>query len=147
MDPDQTRLLRDTWAEVDRHGDEPILFFYSDLFGRWPHLRRLFGVHMREQRGKLRATLALVVRSAADLDAVTPALEQLGQVHADLGITDEDYEHVAVSLLAMLKEYLGDRWTPEIEAAWTEAYTVVVKVMTAAAQRAPVDPVEGAGHE
>lgn len=141
--------LNRTWEQLDLLGDEPILFFYSHLFAANPHLRRMFGTHMREQRAKLRATLRLVVHSVDDLDAVTPQLHQLGQRHRDLGVTEADYALVAESLLETLAVHLGSQCTAEVIDAWTQAYKAVVAEMLAdpSAQRAPVEPVdEGATH-
>lgn len=49
--------------------------------------------------------------------------------HQGFGITAEHYLEVGNSLVATLRYFSGDSWTPELEKEWTAAYDVVSGVM------------------
>ena len=53
--------------------------------------------------------------------------------HVDYGVKAEDYDKVGASLLRTLSKGLGDEFTPDVEAAWTDAYGVLSGVMKSAA--------------
>jgi len=134
MDSD---LLRKTWAEVTaRHGEAVPRWFYATLFLAAPYLRPLFGADMTEQRRKITAMLTLVVRGAHDLDTVVPVLQRLGRDHRRFRVGEDAYDAVGEALLSTLEHFLGDAWTPDVEATWTEAYGAVANAMIAAAREA-----------
>src|SRR5699024_1242840 len=62
-----------------------------------------------------------------------PFLRQLGRNHRKFGVAAQHYEAVGTSLLAALRQQLGTEWTPEVEQAWAEAYTIVARSMQEAA--------------
>jgi len=84
---------------------------------------------MREQRRKLMTMLAMVVKGLERLDTLIPAVRALGERHAGYGVQDEHYATVGAALLWTLGQGLGDSFTPEVEAAWTVAYTVLADTM------------------
>jgi hemoglobin-like flavoprotein len=129
-------LLRSSWREMSRFGDQVSAWFYASLFIAHPETRRLFGSDMAEQRRKITATLTLVVRSAHDLDAVVPVLQRLGRDHRRFGAVEAHYAAVGESLLGTLAYFLGEGWTPEVADTWTEAYGAVADVMITAARDA-----------
>jgi nitric oxide dioxygenase len=47
-------------------------------------------------------------------------------------VTEDQYAPVGAALLWTLEKGLGPDFTPETKAAWTEAYTALAGVMTAA---------------
>lgn len=136
-----TDLLRQTWAQARTCGDDAFArWFYATLTLEHPELRGMFAVHMAEQRRKLMATLAVVVRDADRLDDLADTLQRLGADHATrYGVRPEHYGPVGRALLDTLAHFLGPAWTADVEAAWTAAYTAVADVMVAAA---PLDPVD-----
>jgi hemoglobin-like flavoprotein len=56
-------------------------------------------------------------------------LHQFGARHARYRVTDEMYDWFGECLLATLAEIKGQSWTPQLAAAWTEAYRVVSGLM------------------
>jgi hemoglobin-like flavoprotein len=60
-------------------------------------------------------------------------LGALGTKHVDYGVTREMYDWVGTSLLATLAEVAGPAWTPELQAAWSEAYGAIASLMQARA--------------
>jgi nitric oxide dioxygenase len=77
--------------------------------------------------------LRVVVNGLHRLDQLVPSIRELGRRHAAYGVTDKHYDTVAVALLWTLHHGLGERWTPNIEAAWVVAYTLLANTMKAAA--------------
>ena len=67
------------------------------------------------------------------LEAIIPAVRDLGRRHAGYGVPPASYDTVAAALLWTLGQGLGDAFTAAVEAAWTEAYTILATVMKEAA--------------
>ena len=96
----------------------------------------MFPIRMAEQRDKLVAALGAAVSNVDQLDKVVPVLEQLGRDHRRFGAVSAHYDAVGASLLATLRHFFGPAWSPELHAAWSEAYGTVAKVMVTAAEQA-----------
>jgi NAD(P)H-flavin reductase/hemoglobin-like flavoprotein len=128
-----TARLKESFARVAMHGDEVALFFYSDLFLRYPETREMFPVSMASQRDHLLQALARIVSDVDSLDQLTSYLQTLGRDHRKFGVTAEHYEPVGTSLLATLAHFSGQHWTPELAAEWQAAFGLVSQVMTDAA--------------
>lgn len=137
-------LLRSTWHEASGFGDGFVGWFYGRLFFGHPELRDLFGTDMAGQRRKIADTLDLVVRGADNIEAVVPRLRKLGRMHRRFGATVDMYPAVGEALLATFARFLGDRWTPEAAATWSEAYGLVSGVMIDAHHEA--DRFDGPPH-
>ncbi|GAA4204286.1 globin domain-containing protein [Actinocatenispora rupis] len=133
MDP---RALKESWAALARHGDEVPLFFYSHLFLACPETRGMFPMSMAGQRDKLVGALGRIVSNVDQLDEVVPFVQQLGRDHRRFAVVAEHYPAVGASLLATLAHFLGRAWTDDLAAQWAEAYGLVAKVMTDAAEEA-----------
>jgi hemoglobin-like flavoprotein len=88
---------------------------------------------MEEQGRKLMATLATVVDAIDRLDTVVPAVQALGRQHKGYGVRPAQYDTVGSALLWTLRRALGADFTPAVEAAWTEAYTILATTMKDAA--------------
>jgi NAD(P)H-flavin reductase len=131
--------LQDSFARVTAAGDEVPLYFYSHLFLTHPETRAMFPVSMAAQRDRLVGALLRVVGNVHHVETVVPFLQQLGRDHRKFSVTDEHYEWVGASLLATLRHFLGEEWTPELAADWTAAYQLVAQVMTGAMHEAAED--------
>jgi NAD(P)H-flavin reductase/hemoglobin-like flavoprotein len=130
-----TATLKGSWAKVAAAGDDVPLYFYSHLFLSHPEVRSMFPIQMSVQRDKLVAALGAVVSNVDELDKVIPLLEQLGRDHRRFAVITEHYTAVGASLLATLKKFLGQYWTPALADTWAQAYGLVAKVMVAAAEQ------------
>jgi hemoglobin-like flavoprotein len=128
--------LKASWGAAAEYGGQLPLFFYSTLFLNNPQVRDMFPAAMAHQRDKLVAALGSVVSNIDQLDAVVPVLQQLARDHRKFGVQGDHYPAVGQALLATLEHFLGDQWTAELAADWTEAYGVVAKVMVEAANAA-----------
>jgi nitric oxide dioxygenase len=77
---------------------------------------------MIEQRRKLMAMLAGVVKGLTNLEQVLPVAGALAKRHVSYGAKAEHYPVVGAALLWTLEKGLGDGWTPEVADAWGTAY-------------------------
>jgi hemoglobin-like flavoprotein len=135
MTPTQIEMIRASWTSVEPIQDVAATLFYDRLFELDPTVRRLFRrADMAQQKKILMQTLTVVVRSLDRLDQLVPAIEALGRRHAGYGVREEHYDTVGAALLWTLGQGLGDGFTPELEAAWTDAYTTLASVMIGAAE-------------
>jgi nitric oxide dioxygenase len=137
MTPDQVTLVQQTFAHVVPVADKAAETFYGRLFDVAPAVKPLFRGDMTEQRHKLMATLAVVVRGLSDLPSILPAASALAKRHVDYGAKPEHYPVVGEALLWTLARALGPRWTPEVALAWTAAYTTLSDFMIEAAYGRP----------
>ena len=134
MTPEHIALVQRTFADVLPMADTAAALFYERLFTLDPTLRSLFHSDMHEQGRKLMAVLQLVVAGLSRLEELVPIVQALGQRHRGYGVRDAHYATVGAALLWTLQEGLGERFTPEVQAAWTSAYTLLADTMRAAAK-------------
>ena len=96
---------------------------------------------MKEQGRRLMEMINTAVEGLNNLEAIVPAVQDLGRRHGGYGVEDRHYESVASALLWTLRQGLGAAFTPEVKDAWVETYGILAGVMQAAAaeprQQAP----------
>jgi NAD(P)H-flavin reductase/hemoglobin-like flavoprotein len=114
-------------------------YFYSRLFIENPGVREMFPPAMDQQRERFFGALVRIVQSADRPDFLDNFLEQLGRDHRKFGAKPAHYEAVGRALIAALKRYSGEAWTPDIESAWVGAYSLAAQAMIEAARRAALD--------
>ena len=134
MTPEHIALVQRTFADVLPMADVAAALFYERLFTLDPTLRSLFHIDMHEQGRKLMAVLQLAVAGLSRLEELVPIVQALGRRHHGYGVRDAHYATVGAALLWTLQEGLGERFTPEVQAAWTSAYTLLADTMRAAAE-------------
>lgn len=115
--------------------------FYATLFRLHPEVEPLFAqTNVEEQAKKLMASLTLVLNLLKKPDVLTSTLQRLGRRHQAVGVQAEHYPMVAQALLATFASRLGDRWTADMQAAWTEAYEAIVSLMGEGYTSSAVEP-------
>ena len=129
MTPDQVKAIQDSFAKVVPISEQAAALFYGRLFEIAPEVKPLFRGDIKEQGRKLMAMLAAVVNGLGNLESVLPAASALAKRHVDYGVKAADYEPVGAALLWTLERGLGPQWTPELAAAWAEAYAVLSDYM------------------
>jgi hemoglobin-like flavoprotein len=123
-------VLRSTFDLVVERQPLLVRRFYEILFNRYPQVKPLFGRNgAAAQEKMLTEALVAVVDHLEDAPWLTGTLGTLGAKHKEYGVTAEMYGWVGASLLAALAEAAGKDWSPEAEAAWTEAYGAIVSLM------------------
>ena len=137
MTPEEIQMVQDSWTEKVRPiSDKAAELFYGKLFELDPSLKSLFKGDMSEQGKKLMDTLNVAVTSLTKLETILPVVQDLGKRHVEYGVSDEMYGTVAEALLWTLGQALGDEFTDELKAAWTETYVTLSNVMIEAGKAA-----------
>ena len=123
-------LLETSFADLRNQENEFTQCFYSTLFSDYPQVKPLFkSTKMDEQAKKLFASLVLVVNNLTKTAVLTDALQGLGTRHIKYGVLPEHYPMVGNALLKAMSTTLKEKWTPNIEQAWTEAYSAITAIM------------------
>lgn len=136
MTPKQVELVQSSWIKVLPIADQAASLFYGRLFEIAPEVKPLFTSDITEQGKKLMQMINTAVNSLGNLTAVVPAVEALAVRHVDYGVKDEHYDAVGSALLWTLEKGLGEGFTQDVKAAWTETYTTLAGVMKNAAAKA-----------
>ena len=130
-------LLESSFKLVAPQGDALVTRFYERLFEKYPAVKPLFkNASIPEQKKKLLASLVLVIQNIRRPEKLTPVLQDMGARHVGYGAKPAHYDAVGENLLAVLGEFAGEAWTPEVKQAWTDAYTAIKTIMLAGAKRA-----------
>lgn len=136
MNSSQIALVRISFEKLQPQSDEVATLFYRRLFDTTPVIKPLFKSSMQEQRRKLMQMLEVAVNGLDRLETITPAVQELGKRHVAYGTLVEHYDSVGAALLWTLEQSLGADFTPDIQQAWSDVYTVLATVMKNAALKA-----------
>lgn len=133
MLPEQIALVQESFKQVQPIAMQAADLFYGRLFDIAPEVRTLFPDDLSEQKKKLMAMLGTAVVNLHRLDAIVPAVQDLGRRHAGYNVKAEHYKPVGEALIWTLEQGLGEAFTPAVKSAWLEAYTTLADTMQAAA--------------
>ena len=137
MSPETRQLVHDSWTLAAPAAEELARDFYARLFEIDPAASRLFAAaDMGAQRRKFGDMLGAIVRAMDEPDSLVAASAALGRRHAGYGVEDRHYDRVGEALDWALGRTLGDAFTPDVRAAWREAYALLASVMRRAAGHA-----------
>ena len=129
MTNEQIKLVQDSFSKIAPIADTAAQLFYARLFELDPDLELLFKGNLTEQGRKLMQMLALAVNSLSRMEQLLPVVRSLGTRHVVYGVRDKDYDTVGQALLWTLSKGLGELFTPEVEAAWSDVYTTLASAM------------------
>jgi hemoglobin-like flavoprotein len=129
MNPTQVQLVQESFEQVKPIVNVAADLFYDRLFELDPNLRPLFRSDLGQQKHNLMTTLAFAVAGLNKPDKILPAVRQLGARHVGYGVEDHHYQTVGEALLWTLGQGLSEQFTPQVEEAWTAAYTLLAKTM------------------
>ena len=134
---ERIRLLETSFAEIAEICDQAAGLFCERLFANDPSLRRLFGrAELREPQGRtLMTALGVVIEGQRWPELVEPVLEKLALALRERGLEDGHYGTIRTALMETLALSFGERFTPELRAAWSEAYGAASAVMRRTAAR------------
>lgn len=136
LTPEQITLVQESWAKVVPISETAAELFYGKLFELDPELKPLFKGDMKEQGRKLMAMINTAINGLTDLEAIVPAVQQLGERHVDYGVKAKDYDTVGAALIWTLGQGLGDAFTDGVKEAWVGVYTLVATTMKDASYQA-----------
>lgn len=131
---EEIKLVQDSWEKVKPISATAAELFYAKLFELDPEARALFTGNMESQGEKLMNMITVAVDSLNDLGSIIDALRASGRRHVDYGVKDSQYDTVGAAFLDTLEKGLGDAFTPEVKAAWTNVYGVLASTMIDAAE-------------
>lgn len=129
MTPEKIEILRSSFDKVAPISETAAELFYARLFEIAPEVKPMFKGDMKEQGKKLMASIAAVVKGIENPEKILPVLEKMGADHVKYGVKDEQYDIVGAALIWTLNKGLGDAFTEEVEAVWTEAYGIIATTM------------------
>lgn len=132
LPPETIALVKATVPALAEHGTEIAGAMYQRLF-KDADIRALFN-HANQGEGgsQVRALAGAVLAYAQNIDnlaALASAVERISQKHIGYNILPEHYPFVADALLGAMVEVLGEAATPEIQAAWGEAYWFLAEIL------------------
>ena len=130
LDDSQIKLVQETFAKVESGPVDAAAIFYGRLFDIAPDFKPLFKGDMTAQGRKLMTMIKTAVNGLDDMEALIPALEDLGRRHVGYGVKDADYDAMGAALLWTLEQGLGDDFTLETRGAWSTVYTLLARIMT-----------------
>lgn len=120
------------------HGLAITTRFYARMFEAHPELNNLFNMGNQANGAQQQSLASAVFAYAANIDnaaALTPVLDRIVHKHAAVGLKPSHYPIVGRHLLAAIGEVLGAAATPELIAAWDEAYWLLAGELIAAEAR------------
>jgi nitric oxide dioxygenase len=124
-------IVKATAPAVAPHAEAITRRFYQLMFAGNPETLAYFNQAHQHSGGQQRALAGAICAYASNIDnlaALGPAVELIAQKHCSLGIQAEHYPIVGKHLLVAIKDILGDVATPEIIAAWGDAYGFLAAV-------------------
>jgi hemoglobin-like flavoprotein len=123
-------LLQKNFEDLKAGPDAFARNFYDRMLSTYPQIKPLFAdTDFPEQRKKLIQSLASIVSLASNPEGFGTYLDKLGRSHNNYGVIARHYSYVTASLLASLKETLGDDWTEEAASSWDAALDLVSQQM------------------
>ena len=129
MTNEQIKLVQDSFRQVAPIAEAAAQLFYARLFELDPDLELLFKGNLSEQGRKLMQMLALAVSSLDRMEQLLPVARSLGTRHVSYGVRDKDYDAVGQALLWTLRKGLGEGFTLDVEAAWSNVYATLASAM------------------
>jgi hemoglobin-like flavoprotein len=138
MNKTQLASLRQSAELVAANAEVASARFYDGLFERNPELKALFSSEMGGQGKRLMQMIDTVVFALDQPAMLGSLLRQLGQRHAGYGVLPEHYPLVGQALIGALAATLGERFTPDVRAAW-EAFFELASTTMMEGAREPVD--------
>lgn len=137
MTPEERQLLLESWQRLHPHVDRLALVFFDRLFALEPDCRQLFaGASLEGQFLRFAHMLAeLTTLHADDPQKLVLMTAELGRRHAQYGVRDAHYHAVEDAIVTMLDSAPECCRTPEVRAAWREAYELIATIMRRAAAR------------
>jgi len=135
MNETTTAIIKSTAPIIKEHGEAITTAMYKIMFAKYPEAEELFKDAEPEQYKKLAGMVYAYAANIDNLGSLQKGIDKVTKIHVDIKILPKHYPWVGESLLAGMKEVLGevlgDAATPEILNAWEEAYGFLAKVFIA----------------
>lgn len=139
MDSTTIRHLRESIALLPVGDLAPANEFYRRLFELAPEIRPLFKRDIGLQAKKFSDMLAWVIANLEHPDELCREMRALGARHTGYGVEVNHYAPLGSALIWMFQHSLGDRFTPEMDEAWMEAYAFLSLEAERGSREAAID--------
>lgn len=133
LSAEEIDLLRASFQHVAQMQGQAAAIFYDRLFELAPETRALFATDLDHLGAKMISMLGAIVGQIHDIAVLAPMVGDLARRHVGYGVRARHYETMQAAMLWMLRQSLGPRFTPEVEAAWTRAFAALTRTMLEAA--------------
>ncbi|CAK7237620.1 hypothetical protein SBRCBS47491_010047 [Sporothrix bragantina] len=128
----QSKLVQETLPALRQHGEQIASMFYATMLEEHPELKNHFNTVNQANGRQPRALTSIIIAFAANISHTSeliPKLERVCHKHCSLGIQPDQYAIVGEYLIKAFKAVLGPAMTPEVQAAWMDAYCVLARMM------------------
>ncbi|CAK7232895.1 hypothetical protein SCUCBS95973_008411 [Sporothrix curviconia] len=128
----QSKLVQETLPALREHGEQIASMFYATMLEEHPELKNQFNTVNQANGRQPRALTSIIIAFAANISHTSeliPKLERVCHKHCSLGIQPDQYAIVGEYLIKAFKAVLGPAMTPEVQAAWMDAYCVLARMM------------------
>jgi methyl-accepting chemotaxis protein len=144
MTANQISLVQKSWQKVLHSAPQTAEIFYTTLFEMDPSLKALFPSDIVDQSKKLIVIFDSLIKLLDKPNKLTPAVQELGVKHRQLGVKPEHYDTAGAALLKTLAQGLGEDFTTLTKKAWTAVYqTQVTTIINAANNVATTQSAKG----
>jgi len=150
IDSTMVRHLRESIGLLPMEDLRPAHEFYRRLFELAPEVRPMFDREIGLQAKKFSDTLAWVIAHLEHPEELSAEMRALGARHTGYGVKIDHYAPLGSALIWMFQHSLGDRFTPEMEEAWLDAYAYLTLEAERGAREAAssgIDPRPSTGIE
>lgn len=125
----QNRLLvKACIDEINPNIEKVSQLFYRELFHLDIQLKSVFPGNVLFLNRKFINMLG-TLKNVKHLENISDSLGKMGERHAGYGAEIRHFPTVKTALLLALKDYLGEKFTPELQEAWEEVFAEVAQIM------------------
>ena len=129
---DKLALIQASFDRVAPMHETAARRFYARLLEIAPEVQPLLRHELAGQGRMFMATLAMLVRGVRDIPALLLVAAGMAERYVTFGARPEQLPELGEALMDTLAGALGEAFTPETRAAWSEAYGALSGAMTAA---------------
>ncbi|KAJ1263675.1 hypothetical protein BS78_09G204100 [Paspalum vaginatum] len=136
---EQEALVLSAWGAMKGDSASLAVKFFLRIFEIAPGAKQMFSFLRDagddaplENHPKLKAHAVTVfvmacesatqLRNTGDVKVREATLKRLGATHVKAGVADAHFEVVKTALVDTIRDAVPDMWTPEMKAAWEDAY-------------------------
>jgi len=124
-------IVKSTAPILKKQGKQITTRMYEIMFQNHPEVKEQFNMSAQAD-GSQPAKLATAVYSYAahidDLAGLKSMVEKIAHRHVQTHVQPEQYPIVGECMLQAMQDVLGEGATPEVIAAWAEAYQALAEV-------------------
>lgn len=131
LSPSVIATVKATAPALRAHGLAITQRMYERLFVD-PAVKAMFDQAAQEsgeQPKRLAAAILAYAENVDKLEALSKPVERMVARHVETGVKREHYPLVADALIPAIADILGDAATPEVLAAWGEAYWFLANLL------------------